>query len=270
MRKMSARWIALHCGAVAESLLSKHPNAFLLLTQIAMRAQWKDNPVTGIMAGEAFIGDYKNAGIHSQKAYRHAKDKLVSCMLARFKGANKGTVATLIGTSIFSTTAPDRGELGASKGRAGGEQGATTHTDTQENTDTLIPLPPLAQKKSKPKDGRTLSLEGIQFASWFKSSLPENMSLQSNWQETFGKAHDDLVRLDKRTPEEIKAVCQWARTDSFWQGNFYSPSKLRTRNKDGVSYWDLFSQKMKTPAPGSRPDKPKFKGIQETLDIPNL
>ena len=267
---MSARWIALHCGDEAESLLSKHPNAFLLLTQIAMRAQWKDNPVTGIMAGEAFIGDYKNAGIHSQKAYRHAKDKLVSCMLARFKGANKGTVATLIGTSIFSTTAPDRGELGASKGRAGGEQGATTHTDTLKDTDTKTPLPTPSQKKSKPKDGRTLSLEGIQFASWFKGSLPEDMDVK-NWQTAFAKAHDDLVRLDKRTPEEIKAVCQWARTDSFWQGNFHSPSKLRKRNPDGITYWDVFSQKMKVPTPATRPaDKPKFKGIQETLDIPDL
>lgn len=249
---MSARWIALHCGDEAESLLSNHPNAFLLLTQIAMRAQWKDNPVTGIKAGEAFIGDFKEAGLETQMAYRHAKKVLVRCSLATFKGTNKGTVATLANTSIFSTSAPDRNEPTTNKERARNEQGTTTHTDTLKDTDTLIPLPPPAQKKSKPKDGRTLSLEGIQFASWFKGSLPEDVDVK-NWQTTFAKAHDDLVRLDKRTTEEIKAVCQWARTDSFWQGNFHSPCKLRKRNPDGITYWDVFSQKMKTPAPGFRP-----------------
>jgi hypothetical protein len=97
-------------------------------------------------------------------------------------------------------------------------------------------------------------LEGIQFANWFKGSLPKEISLKDGWLERFAKAHDELVRLDGRTTEEIKAVCQWARTDSFWQNNFYSPSKLREQNKNqGISHWDLFSQKMKKPTPGSRP-----------------
>ena len=149
---MSTRFIALHCGEEAEALLSKHPNAFLLLTQIAMRAQWKDNPITGMKAGEAFIGDYKNAGIHSQKAYRHAKDKLVSCMLARFKGANKGTVATLTSASIFSTTAPDKGEQGANKGQPRGEPGATTHTDTQNTLNT--PVAPNGASSDSPQKSK--------------------------------------------------------------------------------------------------------------------
>ena len=125
-------FIALHRGDIAETLLAKHPNAFLLLTQIALRAQWKDNLITCMKAGEAFIGDYKNAGIQTEKAYRHAKEILARASLVSFKGANKGTVATLTDTSIFSTTAPDRGELGADKGRTRGDypQGYTGHTDT--------------------------------------------------------------------------------------------------------------------------------------------
>ena len=110
-------FIALHRGDIAETLLGKHPNAFLLLTQIALRARWKDCPITGMKQGEAFIGDHKNAGIQTEKAYRHAKEILVRASLVSFKGANKGTVATLTDTSIFSTTAPDRGGQGADKGR---------------------------------------------------------------------------------------------------------------------------------------------------------
>ncbi len=130
-------FIALHRGDIAETLLGKHPNAFLLLTQIALRARWKDCPITGMKQGEAFIGDHKNAGIQTEKAYRHAKEILVRASLVSFKGANKGTVATLTDTSIFSTTAPDRGGQGADKGRTRGGQGATKNKDTQD-TQTLF------------------------------------------------------------------------------------------------------------------------------------
>jgi DNA-binding MarR family transcriptional regulator len=91
---------------------------------------------------------------------------------------------------------------------------------------------------------REVSPEGIEFADWFKSTLPETVNLGSNWRESFAKAHDDLVRLDKRTPEQISEVSRWARTDSFWKTNFMSPSKLRDR-KDGIQWFDIFAEKMK-------------------------
>ena len=122
-------FIALHRGEVAETLLAKHPNAFLLLAQIAMRAKWKDDLITGMKQGEAFVGDFKQAGIETEMAYRHAKKVLVRCNLAAFKGTNKGTVATLTNTSIFSTTAPDRNEPTTDKERARNGQGTTNHTD---------------------------------------------------------------------------------------------------------------------------------------------
>ena len=73
------------------------------------------------------------------------------------------------------------------------------------------------------------------------------MNLKANWQQSFAESHDDLVRLDNRTPEQICEVSQWARTDSFWQTNFMSPSKLRKRNSDGITYFDVFTEKMKQP-----------------------
>ena len=120
---MSQGFIALHRGENAETLLAKYPNAFLLLTQIALRAQWKDNLITGIK---------------TEKAYRYAKTVLARCGLASFDGANDGTVATLIGTSIFSTTVPDRGEQGADEGRL--------PTRIQGNKDTKKTIRPPAPK----------------------------------------------------------------------------------------------------------------------------
>ncbi len=142
---MSARFIALHCGDETCALLANHPTAFLLLTQIAMRAKWKDCSITKLKAGQAFIGDYQAAGIHSEKAYRHAKHILSECGLAAFQGANKGTIATLADCKVFSISADARGgqtgeqgdSLGADKGRARGGQGATNHTDTQSTQTSL-------------------------------------------------------------------------------------------------------------------------------------
>lgn len=99
----------------------------------------------------------------------------------------------------------------------------------------------IQRRKSNKSD---YSLEAVQFAVWFKGSLPTGFDLQSNWQNTFSKAFDDLVRIDKRDPEEIRKVCQWAR-QSWWKDKFYSPGKLRKRNPDGIKYFDVFSEQMK-------------------------
>ena len=43
------------------------------------------------------------------------------------------------------------------------------------------------------------------------------------WVEEMEKA----IRLDKRTPEELRAVITWAVNDSFWKANILSPLSLR-------------------------------------------
>jgi transposase len=105
---------------------------------------------------------------------------------------------------------------------------------------------PKKVNQKKVNQRREISLEGNQFASWFKSSLPPEINLQANWHQKFAEAYDDLVRLDKRPDQDIRDVCLWARNDPFWQSNFYSPAKLRTRNKDGISYFDVFRERMKS------------------------
>ncbi|MFT3990665.1 MAG: hypothetical protein QM680_04570 [Luteolibacter sp.] len=102
-----SRWVAMHCSEEADLLQMRHPNAFLLLCQIARRAKWKNCPITKLKAGEAFIGDFSEAGLSSRATYRHAQEVLSSSQLATFKGTNKGTVATLINRTIFSFSAEE-------------------------------------------------------------------------------------------------------------------------------------------------------------------
>lgn len=138
-------WIALHRSEEAFALLENHPNAFLLLTQIAIRAKWKDCQIAGLKAGQALIGDWKKAGLPSEKAYRHAKKLLARWQLAAFQGTNKGTVATLSNSIVFSISNERRGEQRggqkADKGHTRDGQGATNEQGNKENTKTP-PSPP--------------------------------------------------------------------------------------------------------------------------------
>lgn len=137
--------------------------------------------------------------------------------------------------------------------------------------------PPSAEKhpKGNPKkvpqrrkSNSSASQHGLEFADWFHSLLPPEIDLKDDWREIFAKAHDDLVRIDNRSPSEIRQVCQWGREDHFWKGNFMSPTKLRKRNGDGITYWDIFHQKINsskkqptTPLPRNQDRK----GIEEEI-----
>lgn len=136
-------WIAMHRGEEAETLQERHPTAFLLLCQIGRRARWKREscPITGLSFGQAMIGDWKRAGLQSEKSYRHAMGVLKRAGLVTFKGANKGTVATLVSTAIFTIEADATGEQrdeqgggqgGTVKGERRGGQGATKNKENKE------------------------------------------------------------------------------------------------------------------------------------------
>lgn len=81
---------------------------------------------------------------------------------------------------------------------------------------------------------------GAAFAEWFKSLLPATVRLAPTWRAKWAKLYDDLMKLDSRAPEQIAAVCKWARAHEFWQANFLSPIKLRERDRSGAMYFDRF------------------------------
>lgn len=79
----------------------KDPKAFVLLTQIALRAKRTDGfSAANLDPGQALIGDYQAIGL-SEQEYRSAKQRLERHGLATFKGTNKGTIATLCDTRVY-------------------------------------------------------------------------------------------------------------------------------------------------------------------------
>lgn len=144
-------WIAMNRSEEADLLQEGHPAAFLLLCQIGRRARWRREPcaITGLGYAQAMIGDWKRAGLQSEKSYRHAMGVLKRAGLVAFKGANKGTVATLLDARIFRLEAEPTGEQtgepmdeprGAVKGERTGEPGATKKKERQKTEDEIDSL----------------------------------------------------------------------------------------------------------------------------------
>lgn len=95
-------FVKLWRGDVVFELMKTNPNAFLLLTIIALRARRTNvsfNPHS-LKLGQALVGDCENYGL-SQQQYRSAKKFLETNGLATFQPTNKGTLATLCGTQVF-------------------------------------------------------------------------------------------------------------------------------------------------------------------------
>ncbi len=98
---MSEPFLKLIKSKETMELLTNAPNAFLLLTQIAMRAKRTDDfNIHGLTIGQALVGDYESIGLTERK-YRTAKAQLQSWGFATFKGTNKRTIANLINSMVF-------------------------------------------------------------------------------------------------------------------------------------------------------------------------
>jgi hypothetical protein len=118
---MSEGYVKLKREAL--ELLCNDPDAFLLLTLIALRIKRTDSKYANkkLKIGEAMIGDYRTIGL-TRKRYRRAINKLIELQIGAFKGANKGTIATLLNSDIYDVNLEAEGPT---KGPAEGQQRAT-------------------------------------------------------------------------------------------------------------------------------------------------
>lgn len=117
-------------------------------------------------------------------------------------------------------------------------------------------LDAVAALAPKPKQTVEPSERGLKFADWFRTTLSADVNLATGWREKWAVCFDAMIRLDARTPEQIAAVCAWARAHHFWRGAFLSPLKLRER-RAGTTYFDRFAEAMqqggKAPARREQP-----------------
>lgn len=111
------------------------------------------------------------------------------------------------------------------------------------------------QTKAKKADNDTVTVTDNVTEELYKSILvffdedcrPRNQDQKNKWIDVL----DKLNRIDGHSPEEIKNIIKRTRMDPFWKSNFLSVLKLRDKNKDGISYFTVFSKKI-------QPEKQEF------------
>jgi hypothetical protein len=95
-------WFKATRGHAALELIRANPLAYVLAAVIAHRGRWREGfNADGLALGEAFLGDFRSYGM-SERQYRTAKQQLAKWRFATFKATNKGTVAKLMDTRLFS------------------------------------------------------------------------------------------------------------------------------------------------------------------------
>lgn len=61
----------------------------------------------------------------------------------------------------------------------------------------------------------------------FEKILSRNPNHKKPNLQTWATDVDRMIRIDRRTPEEIRRVIEWCQSDPFWQNNILSTAKLR-------------------------------------------
>ena len=72
-----------------------------------------------------------------------------------------------------------------------------------------------------------------------KRFQPKNRKQKIDWLSVI----DKLERIDGYDPRQVYYIVKKARDDDFWKDNFYSISKLRKKNKEGILYIDYFAER---------------------------
>lgn len=98
---MSNGFIKLLRNEMTETLITKKPIAFNLLTRIALRASREGNKVAGLEAGQAFIGSGEFEPELTRQQTRTALNFLKINQLITIKTTNRGTIVTLIDKEVY-------------------------------------------------------------------------------------------------------------------------------------------------------------------------
>ena len=192
--------------------LLKDPNAFTLLTVIALRARRTDAFNThNLASGQALIGDYTNCGL-THRQYRTAQERLAHWGLATFRPTSRGTVATLVDASVYDINAAD------------GDKQTTNARQTDDKQTTTN------KKEKKEKKEKNYPADSVE---WRLAEMLLDLILEAKPDfrrpdlNRWAVEIDRMIRLDGRRPERIEAVIRWCRADAFWQSNILSTAKLR-------------------------------------------
>ena len=223
---MDDKFIKLMKTEMASDLLECHPNAFLLLTLIAVRARRATpNLIKNLDICECHIGDYRSCGLTEQK-YRTAKKVLEDNGLATFCATNKGTVAKIMNTAVYDiNSCDDNGQVTdkkrSSNGQPTGSQRLTKNVRMKECEE--------CKENTPPKSGEEESFEKF----WKMYGKPvEKKKCRAKWKRI--KSTDQEL-IFKNLPAYIKATPdrQYRKNPSTYLNNECWNDEIIKETKNG-------------------------------------
>jgi hypothetical protein len=131
----------------------------------------------------------------------------------RDRDRTRAYVGTLISVVNYITYQDSESYKGRDKGRHRAEQGQTPKECREECI------------KSFSSDSIEIRLSEL----LLKKILSRNPGFKSPNIQTWAKETDLMLRVDHRTPEDIRRVIEWCQADPFWQNNILSVTKLRKK-----------------------------------------
>jgi len=204
-------FIKLNRGPDTLELLND-PNAFILLTVIALRARRTDEfNIHNLRSGEALIGDYAKYGL-TRRQYRTAMKRLGQWGLAAFKPTTHGTVAALSDTRVYDINERAGDQETADRRPTRGQRATTNKNEKNEKN----------EKKYSPHSDEWKLSELL-----LDAILERKPDFRRPDVQRWAGEIDRMIRLDSRTPERIEAVIRWCVRDPFWSNNILSTAKLR-------------------------------------------
>jgi hypothetical protein len=190
------------------ALATNDPNAFTLLSLIALRAR-RTNIYNkhNLKIGEALIGDYATLGM-KRGQYREATKRLTKHGFITIKTTNKGTITTIVDTRVYDINIDD-------------DNHQPNHQATIQQPSNNHPTTTNKNVKKENNANNEKEVEGFQE---FWEAYPKKKSKQSaiNWwkknkpsQELQLRIHSTLYAL-KGSPEWLKDKGQFIPYPASW------------------------------------------------------
>jgi hypothetical protein len=220
-------FIKLKRSQDTEYLLQKHPNAFLLLTLISIRARRYDGNPDGLQIGECYIGDWKTLKFTEQE-YRTAKAKLCQMNFINIVETNRtrknsttgsttsGTKVKLINSDIYdinSNIINDR-----INDRTTTEQRLSNDEEERTRNKEI--------KKKEQEDPQVASLLA-DFKSSLLSILPELD--QDSLKDTKQQKSAMGAMLKNHGEDKVRAMFKFAHKHHFWQKHVHKPTYMKLK-----------------------------------------
>jgi hypothetical protein len=286
-----AFWILIEMMFENQDTQLSHKHVKGIAYSLNMEVELLTNIINSCIEYGLFVSDGENFWSESLRkrkgTYINKREKKVEAGLKSAEARRLKSLENSEQTSNFAEQESNLAQTKSNYAQASFEQNSNTSETVFEQNLNSVPTEfntePTKSNKLKEIKGKEkeifnsslpkseISEEGKEFANFFKELLPPTQKVTEadlkNWADTF----DKLVRIDKRSRDEVYQVTEWARKDSFWgeQGNFLSACKLRNKSKDGVLYYDMFLQKFKQrsksngTSPGQQVQRPDWVKAKE-------